>query len=289
MVGDNGTFVKEGNDKKETRRAALYASLLVAVPCVVHIVNACFSLRLQRFGLAPHDLRGLSGILTMPLLHAGWDHLLSNMPPLWVLTFGLILFYREKSRTIFAYLYLMSGLFTWSIASAGSVHIGASGVIYALAAFHFVTGMIRRVPRQMAFALLVAFLYGGFVWAFFPSLYRHTTISWEGHFSGLVSGIILAIYVRRWGPPPPPDPFEGEDEEPDEDMEAYWKIPDEEQSSSSVPDAWGGRRTAGSGFIGHISVMRHVFLHTRNLFSHLRSGSFFFLTFVVIQSSRYVE
>ena len=28
--------------------------------------------------------------------------------------------------------------------------------------------------------------------------------------------------------------------------------------------------------------MRHVFLHTRNLFSHLRSGSFFFLTFVVI-------
>ena len=77
----------------------------------------------------------------------------------------------------------------------------------------------------MAFALLVAFLYGGFVWAFFPSLYKHTTISWEGHFSGLVSGIVLAIYVRRWGLPSSPDPFEGKDEEPNEDMETYWKTP----------------------------------------------------------------
>ncbi len=275
MVGDNGTFVKEGNDKKETRRAALYASLLVAVPCVVHIVNACFSLRLQRFGLAPHDLRGLSGILTMPLLHAGWDHLLSNMPPLWVLTFGLILFYREKSRTIFAYLYLMSGLFTWSIASAGSVHIGASGVIYALAAFHFVTGMIWRVPRQMAFALLVTFLYGGFVWAFFPSLYRHTTISWEGHFSGLVSGIILAIYVRRWGPPPPPDPFEGEDEEPDEDMEAYWKIPDEEQPSSSVPDAWEGVGLSETASLGIYPNEARIFAYEKLIFTSSQRIIFF--------------
>ena len=107
-------------------------------------------------------------------------------------------------------------------------------MIYALAAFHFVTGLIRRVPRQMAFALLVAFLYGGFVWAFFPSLYRHTSISWAGHFSGLISGIVLAIYMRRWWPPPPPDPFESEDEEPDDDPEAYWQIPDEEQPPSSV-------------------------------------------------------
>ncbi len=131
---------------------------------------------------------------------------------------------------ILSYLYVMSGLFTWSIGSSGSIHIGASGMVYALAAFHFVSGIIKKVPRQMAFALLVAFLYGGFVWALFPSLYKNTSISWEGHLSGLISGIIIAFYARRQGPEPPVDPFEEEDETDDE-FDAYWEIPDEEEQN----------------------------------------------------------
>jgi hypothetical protein len=60
----------------------------------------------------------------------------------------------------------------------------------------------------------VAFLYGGFIWAFFPTLYQGTSISWEGHLSGLLAGIILAFYFRNAGPEPPVYPFlEDEDEE----------------------------------------------------------------------------
>lgn len=218
------------NDKRETRKAAFYAAVVTALPLVVHCINIIFSLRLQRFGLAPHSFIGLSGIFTMPFLHQGWDHLLSNMPPLWVLTFGLFLFYRKESWKILASLYFISGLFTWSLGYSGSIHIGASGLVYALAAFHFVTGLIRKVPRQMAFALLVAFLYGGFVWAFFPALYKGTSISWEGHLSGLISGIVIAVYIRRQGPEPPKDPFEGEDDESYDEEDTYWRISDEDES-----------------------------------------------------------
>ena len=76
-------------------------------------------------------------------------------------------------------------------------------------------GVIKKEKRQRAFALLVAFLYGGFIWAFFPSLYIGTSISWEGHLSGLLTGIILAVYYRNEGPQPPPP-----DEEDDYEKEA---------------------------------------------------------------------
>ena len=220
--------MSEIEEKKELRRAFCSAILLVVLMWVVQVVNVAFSLRLQRYGLSPHELHGLLGILTMPFLHEGWGHLLTNTAPMWILSFGLFLFYHQKGWILLLYLYLISGLFTWCIGRVPSIHIGASGLIYALAAFHFVTGLMKKEVRQMAFALLVAFLYGGFVWAFFPTLFKNTSISWEGHLSGLLAGIVIAVYARSWGPQPPPDPFLDEvDEEDGDEEEAYWQIPDE--------------------------------------------------------------
>jgi len=162
------------------------------------------------------EFEALPGIVSMPLLHADWEHLVSNTPPLLVLTCGLFLFYKRGAWRIYCWLYIISGLLTWFI-GRNSTHIGASGLVYALAAFHFTGGVIKKEKRQRAFALLVAFLYGGFIWAFFPSLYMGTSISWEGHLSGLLTGIILAVYCRGEGPQPPPQPpYDDDDDEVDD-------------------------------------------------------------------------
>jgi membrane associated rhomboid family serine protease len=187
------------DEKKELRVVAIYSIFLTALPWVVHIVNSVFSLQLTRYGLRPMEASGLPGILTMPFLHAGWEHLISNTPALFALLGGLFLFYNLGAWRILGHLYIISGLLTWFI-GRGSTHIGASGLVYSLAAFHFVSGIIKKERRQRAFALLVAFLYGGFIWAFFPTLYMGTSISWEGHLSGLLTGIILAFYFRHEGP-----------------------------------------------------------------------------------------
>jgi len=184
----------------------------------VYLTEVLCSVKFTHFGLYPHEWKGLIGIVTLPLLHEGVTHLMSNTPAFFLLIFGLFLFYKKEAWMILLYLYLTSGLMTWLMGRTQSVHVGASGLIYALAAFHFVTGIIRKVPRQMAFSLLVTFLYGGFIWAFFPVLYRDTSISWEGHLSGLLSGITFAFYFRHAGPPPPEDPFLTEEAE---DAEQY--------------------------------------------------------------------
>ena len=74
-------------------------------------------------------------------------------------------------------------------------HIGASGVVYALAAFHFVSGIIRNDVRLLTLSVVVVFLYGGMVWGMFPI---NPDISWEGHLWGAVSGIVLALYYRKY-------------------------------------------------------------------------------------------
>jgi len=190
------------DDRKELRYAVFYSLLLTVLPWVVQIVNVAFSLDLNQYGLKPLEMRGLLGILTMPFLHADWSHLISNTPPLMVLIGGLFLFHNRGGWQILGYLYIICGFLTWCMGRSAT-HIGASGLVYALAAFHFVSGVIKKETRQLAFALLVTFLYGGFVWAFFPTLYMGTSISWEGHLSGLLTGIIIALYCRNEGPQAP--------------------------------------------------------------------------------------
>lgn len=224
-------YDKTIDEKKDLRYAVVYSVLLTALPWIVHIIGVVFSLRLKQYGLQPLELRGLIGIFTMPFLHADWEHLISNTPAMLLLIFGLFLFYKRDAWRILFCLYVMSGFLTW-LMGRSSTHIGASGLVYALASFHFLSGVIKKVPRQRAFALLVAFLYGGFIWAFFPTLYKGTSISWEGHLSGLLAGIILAFYFRRNGPEPPVYPALEEEEEVDEE-EAYWGTSTEEDHGIS--------------------------------------------------------
>jgi membrane associated rhomboid family serine protease len=199
-------------EKRDLRIAVICSVLLTVLPWIVQIVETVFSLRLKRYGLQPLEPAGMAGIFTMPLLHADWGHLISNTPAMLLLIFGLFLFYQQGAWRILLCLYMLSGFLTWFMGRS-AIHIGASGLVYALAAFHFVSGVIKNVPRQRAFALLVAFLYGGFIWAFFPALYAGTSISWEGHLSGLLAGIAFAFYFRDKGPEPPVDPFPDTDDE----------------------------------------------------------------------------
>ena len=64
------------------------------------------------------------------------------------------------------------GLARWT----SSFHIGASGLVYALASFLF--SGCRKHHNLIALSMIVVFLYGGMVWGIFPS---KDHISWEGH------------------------------------------------------------------------------------------------------------
>src|SRR5690606_40637259 len=104
-------------------------------------------------------------------------------------------------------LYIFAGVCLWLFGRA-VWHIGASGVVYAMAAFHFVSGIIRIDVRLLTLSVTVVFLYGGLIWGLLPI---NPEISWEGHLWGAISGIVLALLYRKYTIRR--DKFDWEDEE----------------------------------------------------------------------------
>lgn len=190
-------------DKEEKQRffsSMLFPGLLVLVLWIIKVIEVGFQLSFADYGLLPQSLVGLRGILFSPLLHADWAHLSSNSVPLFLLSSGLFYYYGKKAMTIFILCWLVTGLWVWIFAAGTGIHIGASGVVYALATFHFTGGVLRREPRMMAFSLLVVFLYGSLVWGISPKFFPDKNISWQSHLLGGLAGIVIAIGYRREGP-----------------------------------------------------------------------------------------
>ena len=105
-------------------------------------------------GLIPRHLAGLDGVLFSPLLHGGWRHLIGNTTALLVLgpVSGLV---SRRPVALLAAAWLGSGLVTWLIGTPG-VHIGASGIVYALIAFLLVYGVVARRVLAVVVSLVVA-------------------------------------------------------------------------------------------------------------------------------------
>ena len=162
-------------------------------------------------GVYPRQISGLIGIITAPLIHADWKHLFDNSIPVFILCLALFYFYRGISYKIFFLIYFIGNALVW-IVGREAYHIGASGIIYGLATFLFLSGVIRKVRNLMAISLVVVFLYGSLVWGLLPYDYK---VSWEGHLMGAIMGVLLAVFYRDKGPEPYKPSWELEEEEED--------------------------------------------------------------------------
>ena len=180
-------------------RLALKIALgFVALIWLIDIVNWALALELQRFGVRPRQLAGLPGILLAPLLHGGPVHLLANSLPLLVLGTGMLYLYPNSALKVLPAVYLGPGIAVWLFAG-GSVHVGSSGLVYGLASYVFVAGVLRLDRRAIAASLLVSFLYGSLVWGVLPI---QPGVSWQTHLAAALIGLALAIALRRLDIPP---------------------------------------------------------------------------------------
>lgn len=195
-------------NQKVTLQNLLPSLVFVALIVFVKLVENYLGYKGIKLGVFPRTLEGLLGIITAPFIHGDWKHLFNNALPLIVLGTSLRFFYKEISKEVFFWSWLMSGLWLWSIGRP-SFHIGASGLVYALASFLFFSGLIRKHTRLMAVSLVVVFLYGSLIWGIFPI---KTHISWEGHLSGGIAGVLLAWWFREQGPPTQKYQYEIEEE-----------------------------------------------------------------------------
>ena len=161
---------------------------------VAFAVNTVLGGALLRFGIVPRTADGLLGIFVAPFLHANLNHLIANTIPF--LLFGWLVMLRDRKHflpvTLFAL--LGSGLLAWTLGAPGSVHVGASGVIFGYLGFLLLSGWYARSFTSVVLSVGVALLWGGAVMQVLPGT---PGISWQGHLGGLIGGILAARRFRE--------------------------------------------------------------------------------------------
>tara|TARA_Y100000034_G_scaffold6762_2_gene7466 strand:- start:275 stop:817 length:543 start_codon:yes stop_codon:yes gene_type:complete len=141
----------------------------------------------NNWGLVPRSLSGLVGIVTMPFLHGNLGHIISNTVPILILM-SLLGVTSAKSSEIVAELIVAAGVLLWLFGTK-NIHIGASGLVYALVTYLVMSGWWSKNPQKTAIGLFVAVFYGGLVWGVLPT---QPGVSWTGHLFGAIAGIITA-------------------------------------------------------------------------------------------------
>ena len=150
---------------------------------------------LKKFGIMPRTAWGLLGIIFSPFLHAGFKHLITNSISLLMLGTIFLRVEQKLSLVILLQIIFLGGLGTWAIGKSGTVHIGASGVIYGILGYLLFIGIFTKSLKTILISIIIFFLYGGAVLGIFPG---SPYVSWEGHLCGFLAGILSAKkYSRR--------------------------------------------------------------------------------------------
>ena len=208
----------------------LYPICIVLAMWLVYWYELRFGMDFTRWGVRPRSVIGLRGVVFSPFIHSGVKHLWRNTVPIFVLSAALFYFYRNISWRVLLWIVFLSGLGTWIIGRA-SFHIGMSGVVYGLASFLFFKGMRAKHFRLIALSFLIVFLYGSLVWGTLP---LDEKISWEGHLSGFIIGMILGVFCFRESIPQKPA-FDWESKNYNDQDDAFMRQFDDQGNFFELP------------------------------------------------------
>jgi membrane associated rhomboid family serine protease len=161
---------------------------------VLQVFNSLSGNSLNAWGVLPRQVTSLSGILFAPWLHAGWWHLLSNLPGLLLLSWLAMLGSLRQFLVASSFIILGSGLLVWLFARPG-MHLGASGWVFGLWGLLLGRAWFERSLSSLLIAVLVLFYYGGWWFGLLP----RQGISFEYHLAGTLCGVLFAALTKRTG------------------------------------------------------------------------------------------
>jgi membrane associated rhomboid family serine protease/soluble P-type ATPase len=176
------------------RPGLVLVGVMAALMWVLEIVDSVLGGRLDALGIEPREVESLPGVVLAPFLHGGFGHLISNTVPLLVL--GALVAFSGLVRVlkVTALVVLVGGLGIWLVAPGGTIHLGASILVFGYAAYLIARGLFDRRFAYLAVGVVVAFVYGtGLLIGLLP----RPGISWQGHLFGALGGLLAAKVLAQ--------------------------------------------------------------------------------------------
>lgn len=175
--------------KKSISYLAVVCLLLVVV--FYNQTNAI----LNAFAVHPQNFQFAYAAFTGPWLHGNLEHLLGNLISLISLSAIFMLLFPANWLRFFLSQYLISSVLFFFIATPNTQHIGASVWVYAFASFILTIILLQPNKKLFAIFFVTVLFYGGMWWGLLP-LIPH--VSYEGHISGTIAGIVVALLDRKF-------------------------------------------------------------------------------------------
>lgn len=182
-------------DVPEWLRPFAVVATVAAVMWLVEIIDLLPGTDLDRWGIRPRELRGLTGLVTAPFLHDGIGHLLSNTIPFLVLGSLIAASGLARYLEVTVIVAVVAGLGTWLLGPSHTVHLGASALVFGYLAYLLARAVFERRIVYLLGGAVVLFLYGSVLWGLLP----RPGISWQGHVFGAVGGVIAAAVLHAQG------------------------------------------------------------------------------------------
>jgi len=199
MAGSGNMALRGKSVLFSVRTAVLVTVAAIAAIWVVQGFNAADGYRLDGdLGLTARSLGSLPHIIAVPFLHVSMEHIESNTVPLAVTTFLVALDGLRRYLYVTAIIIVVGGLGYWMLGPSNVTMVGASGLIFGYLGYLVARGFFARSTWQAVWQLLlgvaVAVYYQWTLVLLYPSAEVTTMhISWQGHLTGLLSGIFAAV------------------------------------------------------------------------------------------------
>lgn len=177
--------------------AAVIMLTWLAVLWLIEFIDVLAGGRLDGLGIRPRDPADLWAILTAPFIHYGWEHLIGNTLPFFVLGFVVLLDGGHRFLVATVTAIVTSGLSAWLFSPPGSITAGASGLIFGWLTYLLARGLFSRNVGWLIVGAIVLILYGGALWGVLP---QGSGISWQSHLGGAVGGVLAAWWVATRRP-----------------------------------------------------------------------------------------
>jgi membrane associated rhomboid family serine protease len=181
------------DDRPTWVTAAVVSASFVVLLYAIEVVDVVVDNRLDGLGVEPRSADGLWGVLFAPVLHGGWTHLEANTVPVLLLGFLVLLSGIGRGLVVTAVIWVVGGLGVWLFAGSGSIHLGASVLIFGWLVHLMLRGIWTRRVGQILLGVAVFLLYGSLLLGVLPG---QPGVSWQGHLFGAIGGGLAAWWVR---------------------------------------------------------------------------------------------
>ena len=173
----------------------LYAFVLIPMWVMFFLNDTLFFGLWNIFGIVPRtlDVGSMIGVFASWTMHGNFSHLVGNTLTLMQILFLFGLFENNAYRTTLK-LIVASGIMTWLIASPLTIHIGASGLCFAMLGF-MIGGAV--FARRWGYLLACIVMGTGYWLTIKQGLIPQQGISFAAHFGGLCAGLLLGANSKH--------------------------------------------------------------------------------------------